>query len=187
MTRYEYCLKFVGTAEGGFGDDPDDRGNWTGGQVGTGVLKGTKYGISAAAYPEEDIRNLTPERAAFLYRKDYWEPCRCGDLAKGLDLLVFDAAVNHGCRRASVFLQQTIGRLMISDLSCDGVIGPITMSETQHAIDRLGLRAVMGSYLLTRVAYYSDLLSGDPKTDRDYKYIRGWLHRISGLRNTVGL
>lgn len=33
--------------EGGFQCDPKDRGNWTGGRVGVGELKGTNRGIAA--------------------------------------------------------------------------------------------------------------------------------------------
>jgi lysozyme family protein len=32
--------------EGGYSNNPDDPGNWTGGDVGEGQLKGTKYGVS---------------------------------------------------------------------------------------------------------------------------------------------
>jgi len=34
--------------EGGYTDDPRDRGNWTGGATGRGELKGTKYGSRRA-------------------------------------------------------------------------------------------------------------------------------------------
>src|SRR5260370_488052 len=36
-----------------------------------GEQKGTKYGISARAYPNEDIKNLTKQRAAELFQRDY--------------------------------------------------------------------------------------------------------------------
>ncbi|MFC0406768.1 hypothetical protein [Roseomonas elaeocarpi] len=35
-----------------------DPGNWTGGQVGKGKLKGTKYGIAAASYPARTSKTL---------------------------------------------------------------------------------------------------------------------------------
>ena len=46
--------------EGGYQCDPDDRGNYTSG----GILRGTKYGISARQYPRLDIKNLTPDQAS---------------------------------------------------------------------------------------------------------------------------
>jgi hypothetical protein len=36
--------------EGGYSNDPDDPGNWTGGKVGVGRLLGTKFGIAAKGY-----------------------------------------------------------------------------------------------------------------------------------------
>lgn len=58
--------------EGEFQNDPRDRGNWTTGVAGQGSNNGTKFGISAMAYPGEDIRNMTIERAKDLYKRDYW-------------------------------------------------------------------------------------------------------------------
>src|SRR5260370_5459027 len=53
--------------EGGFQNRSDDPGNFTP----AGEQKGTKYGISARAYPNEDIKNLTKQRAAELFQRDY--------------------------------------------------------------------------------------------------------------------
>ena len=73
MTAFEQALAVVLGHEGGFCAERSDPGNWTGGAVGCGELRGTKFGISAAAYPAEDIANLTPEAAAAIYRRDYWD------------------------------------------------------------------------------------------------------------------
>lgn len=45
-------------AEGNLSTDRNDAGNWTGGSVGVGDLKGTKFGISATTQPtaEQDGR-----------------------------------------------------------------------------------------------------------------------------------
>ena len=56
----EFCaaVQVIIMHEGGWQHDPRDRGNWTGGEVGRGECKGTKYGISAASYPALDIEIL---------------------------------------------------------------------------------------------------------------------------------
>ena len=56
--------------EGVLSMDPKDSGNWTGGKIGLGKLKGSKYGISAASYPMVDIANLTLEGAKAIYLRD---------------------------------------------------------------------------------------------------------------------
>lgn len=99
---FERAVAFVLRWEGGFSQVRSDPGNWTGGKVGEGELRGTKFGISAAAYPKLDIVNLTMEAAKAIYRRDYWN-------LLGLDrvqdpdyaLVVFDSAVQHGAGRAA--------------------------------------------------------------------------------------
>jgi lysozyme family protein len=77
------CAVVVGE-EGGYSNDPNDPG------------KETKYGISKRAYPNEDIPNLTLERAQELYKRDYWDRFRCDALSWEMALITFDAAVNQG-------------------------------------------------------------------------------------------
>jgi lysozyme family protein len=96
MSNFESAYPVIVGIEAGYSDDPKDPGNWTGGKVGVGELKGTMGGISAAAYPNEDIKNLTPERRKELFRRDYWDRCGCESLSWEKALCLFDAAVNQG-------------------------------------------------------------------------------------------
>jgi lysozyme family protein len=48
MSHFDKAMLPLIEHEGGFQNDPDDSGNWTGGKVGVGELKGTKWGICAA-------------------------------------------------------------------------------------------------------------------------------------------
>jgi len=107
MDKFYKALHFVGLVEGGFTKDPDDPGNWTGGRVGHGELVGTKYGVSAASYPNEDIPNITRERADALYKRDYWDAIGADALPHPLSLLAFDVAVNSGVGAAKRLLEQT--------------------------------------------------------------------------------
>lgn len=111
--------------EKGFQRDPADNGNWTGGRRDMGRLKGTKYGISAAAYPEEDIENLTLERAKDLYRRDYWGPAGCDAVPVEVKFPLFDTAVNAGVMTSIRLLQRAA---CVSD---DGVLGPKTLQAVQ--------------------------------------------------------
>ncbi|KMQ97342.1 glycosyl hydrolase 108 [Lasius niger] len=108
--------------KGGYTDNADDPGNWTGHAAGSGVLKGTKYGISAASYPYMDIKNLTIEQAADLYREDYWLKPNFDKLPAALGFQVFDTGVNSGPARATKILQRVVG------VQEDGILGPRTLA-----------------------------------------------------------
>lgn len=99
---------FVRKWEGDYQNVENDSGNWTGGAVGVGELKGTKYGISAASYPHLDIKNLTIEQADEIYFRDYWQASGADKLPWPACLIVFDTAVLHGVGTARVW-QKEVG------------------------------------------------------------------------------
>ena len=108
MDFLDAFAKLIGH-EGGLSLDPRDRGNWTGGRRDWGELKGTKYGISAHAFPDLDIKSLTLEQARQIYRDKYWSAACCDMLPDPLKFPVFDLAVNSGPGRAARLLQRAVG------------------------------------------------------------------------------
>ncbi|GBU16857.1 MULTISPECIES: glycosyl hydrolase 108 family protein [Methylobacterium] len=105
--RLERCLPYIFEGEGGYTANPKDPGNWTGGKVGKGTLKGTKFGIAANSFPDLDIKNLTKAQAAEIYRSRYWDQAGCQLLPDGVDLPIFDVSVNSGPGRANTFRKAT--------------------------------------------------------------------------------
>lgn len=104
---FEIAVNHILKHEGEFTRASTDPGNWTGGSVGSGSLVGTKYGISAKAYPQLDIPNLTVAQAVAIYRRDYWTPMGCDYMTPSMALVVFDCAVNQGRGRAGDFLARS--------------------------------------------------------------------------------
>jgi lysozyme family protein len=97
------------TKSGGWTIIRSDPGNWTGGKVGVGVLKGTKYGIAANTYPNLDIKNLTMAEADAIYIRDYW-PKAWGDAwPEGFDQVTYDATVNSGPGRGPLWTCRALG------------------------------------------------------------------------------
>ena len=66
--KFKDLIDGVLVREGGYVDHPSDPGGET------------KYGIAKRSHPKEDIKNLTKERAAEIYEKDYWIPSRASSL-----------------------------------------------------------------------------------------------------------
>src|SRR3990167_4520575 len=98
--NFDACFQKTLGHEGGWGSDPHDRGNWTSGKIGVGELKGTKYGIAAHVYRDLDIRNLSLAEAKAIYRRDYWKKMAGDQQPAGVDLAVWDLAVNSGVGRS---------------------------------------------------------------------------------------
>jgi lysozyme family protein len=170
MDNFSRCFSFTLESEGGFTANADDPGNWTGGAIGQGELRGTKYGISAAAYPSLDIAGLTEQAAAAIYRRDYWAPLQGDALALPLALVGFDAAVNAGLRRAIIWLQQAAGQ------PADGVLGPATLAALSHG-DALAL----AREALVRRLDFSSRLPTWPS------FGLGWSRRIIALAGELGV
>jgi lysozyme family protein len=114
--NFTTAFQFTLGAEGGFTKDPTDKGNWTGGAVGAGELKGTKYGISAASYPDLDIANLTLDQAMAIYRSSYWDKLQGDKLPLAVARVAFDTAVNSGVGETAILLQRIVGTYVDGDI-----------------------------------------------------------------------
>lgn len=145
-------------SEGGFSDDTRDLGNWTGGKVGVGELKGTKYGIAAHSYPHVDIRNLTLAQAKEIYYRDFWSII--GDAHPSIKFQLFDAAVNHGHGNAIRFLQDAVR------VAPDGQWGKVS----QAALDAMDTNDVLLRFVAYRLKFWAKLKAFDT-------YGRGWTSR----------
>ena len=127
--NFDECLKMLLHHEGGYVNHPSDPGGET------------NLGVTKKVYQEwggtKDMKDLTVEDVAPIYKKNYWDRCKCDDLESGVDWAVFDWAVNSGTGRASKAIQKICGA------SQDGAIGPKTLAligtqNTQYVIEEFG-------------------------------------------------
>lgn len=156
-SNFEAALECVLKSEGGFVNDPKD----SGGMTNLGVTKRTWEEWVGHPVDEKIMRNLKPEYVAPMYKKKFWDSCGCDNLAKGLDYVVFDFAVNAGPGRSVKTLQSTIGCVP------DGIIG----AKTLAAINASNIEKLIKSFSLAKSAYY--------KTLKTYPVFgKGWENRI---------
>lgn len=145
--------------EGGFTANPQDSGNWTGGKIGVGECKGTKYGVSAAQYPKLDIKNLTLTAAKTIVKRDYWDKYNCGVLDPAIAFQVLDAAYNGGY--PVKWLQQAVG------VNPDGAMGVDTLT----ALRKTDPLKVVGRFNAYRLQYLASL--------NRPTFSNGWMKRIA--------
>lgn len=148
MGDFTRCIEFILAEEGGLSNHRRDPGGLT------------KYGISSRAYPNLDIPSLTRDHAIAIYRADYWAKINGDALPAGLDLLVFDTAVNMGVVTAAMLLQEAVGTTL------DGQIGPITLSRA-----RPNLPGLLGDYCALRAWRYEINRNEDA-------FGKGWFKRL---------
>lgn len=168
MSRFDDCLRFVLTEEGGFSDDPADPG----GATNRGITQKT-YDTwrTVQGLPVVEVKSISEAEVATIYKEQYWDAARCGQLPAPLDLLQFDTAVQSGVATAGRFLQAAVGMTVV-----DGVVGKATLAAVAQADP---IAAAM-QYAVRRLIRYAALMRGP-----EAKFGKGWIHRIGALCSAV--
>ena len=135
-----------------------------GGMTNLGVTKRVWEEWTGKPATEADMRSLTPAMGGPLYKKRYWDAVRGDDLPSGVDLCVFDCAVNAGVGRASKFLQQAVG------VPADGVIGPKTLA----AVTAKPADEVIEAFCNLRGAHFKSLSTFAT-------FGKGWMNRLGAV------
>ena len=157
QTNYDKCLETILHHEGGYVNHPKDPGGET------------NLGVTKRVYEEwggtKDMKDLTVEDVAPIYKKKYWDKIKGDNLPSGLDLCVFDFGVNAGPGRAAKYLQTMIGTV------ADGGIGPNTLKAVESYVEKMGLQEAITEYQSRRQDYYESLSTFST-------FGKGWTRRV---------
>ena len=131
--NYFRCLKMLLKHEDGFVNHPND----SGGMKSLGVTKTTLEEYWGREVTELEMRSLTPDEVAPLYKAKYWDAIRGDDLASGLDWACFDWCVNSGSRRPAQALQRIVsakpdGKIGTKTLQAIAKSDPLLIVEKLH-------------------------------------------------------
>jgi len=155
--NYDKCLETILHHEGGYVNHPKDPGGET------------NLGVTKRVYEEhggtKDMKDLTVEDVAPIYKKGYWDKMKGDELPDGLDLCVFDFGVNAGPGRAAKYLQTMIGTV------ADGGIGPNTLKAVAEYVEKHGIEKSIENYQEARQSYYE-------KLSTFATFGRGWTRRV---------
>ena len=109
-----------------FSNNPKDPG----GKTYNGVAQRTwDIWCHRQGIPASEVRQMTDGQCMQLYREQYWSSVHGEDLQKGVDLCVWDEAVNAGPVRAIMLLQQALGQKV------DGHFGLNTLNALRGVND----------------------------------------------------
>ncbi len=160
-SAFASALTVIFGHEGGYSQHPKDPGG------------ATKYGITLKVLGEWrgrrvapiDVKALTRQEASEIYHARYWQRAACDQWPAGLDLLVFDAAVNSGVSRALHWMQRA-ALLPADGLLHEAHIAAIRASDPHQLIDR-----------------YSDIRLNFLRSLHTWPIFgRGWSRRVEDIR-----
>ena len=162
--QFSICFPITEAWEGWhrFSNDPYDPGG------------ATWCGMTQRAYntyrrqkdlPPQGVRNATDDEIRDCFRINYWDAVRGDDLPSGLDLIVYDIAINMGPIVAIKFLQQAL------KVGVDGQFGLETLGAVQLCRDIPALILTISAH---RRSFWHAL-----KTF--WRYGHGWLNRDSSI------
>jgi lysozyme family protein len=160
-SNFDKCLAMLMKHEGGFVNHPRDPG----GMTNLGVTQAVYEQTIGRKVTEWEMRNLRVSDVAEIYRKQYWNRCRCDQLPGGVDWAVFDWSVNSGVSRASRGLQKSVSALP------DGQIGPLTL----QAVANFDPVEIIDSMHAIRQRFYERLATFNT-------FGRGWTARNNATR-----
>lgn len=103
--NFPIALKLTLKYEGGFVNNPRDPG----GATNMGITIATLSHELGRRASVQEVRNLSKDLAADIYRKKYWNVINGDELPGGVDVLAFDIAVNSGPGRALAWLKECKG------------------------------------------------------------------------------
>jgi lysozyme family protein len=182
--NFDRCLKLILVSEGGFVNDPVDKGGATNLGITLTTLRQyyDRYGYGDfdgdGDVDIQDVRLLdTQTEASPIYHTFFWDRVRGDDLSSGIDYVVFDSSVNHGPTNAGRFLQRAINR-MGKNLVVDGVIGPKTITASLQFDSAM----LSEDILKEREIFYRKIVAKDQS---QVKFFKGWMNRLSHIRSDL--
>jgi lysozyme family protein len=161
ITNWDQSFKLMLASEGGYVNHPADPG----GMTNLGVTKRVWEQWVGRESNEKEMRSLTPEMVEPLYKRKFWDACKCDELPSGVDYLVFDFAVNAGPGRSAKILQAAVGAAQ------DGAIGPKTLA----AVKAQDPAELIQKFSDAKEAFYRSLHTFPT-------FGKGWLNRVAAVK-----
>lgn len=176
--HWDAAIKFVLNHEGGLSNNPKDPGGITNFGISLRYLKGAGIDIDGDGDSDaNDIKAMTKESAAKIYRECWWERYGYGQIDdEKLACKIFDMSVNMGSKQAHKLVQRAINCFIDPPLAVDGIFG----RKSFNAIALL-IREGMEGQLLHEIRdicaqFYVNLAADKP----DLRvFLKGWLRRAA--------
>lgn len=165
MAKAELLKPFILRWEGGFVDDPMDRG----GATNKGITIGTFRNFYGKEATVEQLKNITDEQWLHIFKSGYWDKWKADDIEnQSIANIVVDWAWGSGAATSIKQVQKILG------VAVDGIVG----DDTLTAINIAGQRSLFVKIHNRRIEFVENIVKRDPSQAR---FLKGWKNRINSL------
>lgn len=162
MSRLDIILPTTLGFEGGYSNNPKDPGGATNKGITQRVYDAYR---SRQGLPQLTVQSIKDQEVYDIYLSDYFLPIDGPELGVGIDLAVFDYAVNSGVSHAVKALQK-----LLPGVDADGAVGSLTLDALQKADPK----DVIARLTASRLAFVKTL-------DTYATFGNGWDTRITSV------
>lgn len=154
--------------EGGFVNDPDDKGGAT--NMGITLKVYQKYfGKDKTA---EDLKKITDDEWLTIFKDGYWDPWKADQINnQSIALLCTTMGWMSGTKTAIKKVQECLGT------KADGIVGPKTLA----LLNKLPSSAVFRKLWVMRYTWLNQIA----KSGNNKKFLRGWLNRHNDIKYKI--
>lgn len=165
MAKAELLKPFILRWEGGFVDDPLDRGGATNKGITIGTFRNF-YGKDATV---EQLKNITDEQWLHIFKSGYWDKWKADDIEnQSIADIVVDWAWASGTATSIKQVQKILG------VAVDGIVGNDTLTAINIAVQR----SLFVKIHSRRIEFVENIVKRDPSQTR---FLKGWKNRINSL------
>jgi len=187
MAEFLQAYNRTNQNEGGYVNDPDDKGGETYKGIarkfhpewpGWGIIDSSKNAYNFKTMLDKNI-TLQDQVRSFYYI-EFWNKIGGESIPdQAIAEEMYDNAVNMGVATANKYLQRALNILNCNqkhyaDITVDGSIGPKTSSAFQACLAKVGSKMLLSVINGYQMKHYIELMEKDPVNE---KYI-GWFKRV---------
>lgn len=156
---------FILRWEGGYGNDPDDRGGATNKGVTIATFR-QYYGSNATV---EQLKAITDEQWLRIFKTGFWDKFKADNIdSQSVANICVDWAWASGAVTAIKEVQEVL------KVKVDGVVGSVTLA----AINKANPRRLFEKIRSARLRFVEAIVRRNPTQQ---KFIKGWRNRINSL------
>ena len=163
MAESKILQPFILSWEGGYVNDPCDKG----GATNKGVTIGTFRQVFGKEKTVRDLKNITDEQWLTIFKRYYWDKWKADEIQ---DQSVANMLVDWywGSGLYGIRIPQ-----YILGVKQDGIVGPKTLAALNNY--KGGQKALFDALWKERANFYGRIAKGT-----NAKFLKGWLNRLRG-------